>query len=194
MKNRTRKRILLMGMLCALGLTVCACNGTKETPDAGEQQEEPEGSALGDGEPASEPEPAENTGSGQDASEDPTSDETGSTSAGWVDSPYDLEGSVKELKDGQFTLVEFLSEETDDGGMVLAAPSGEGDDSEFQKQLVTYDEHTLFAIQTIYDGGARSEISEATAEDLTAGQDVQIWGSSSGEGWKATQICIVKTE
>ena len=80
MKNRTRKRILLMGMLCALGLTVCACNGTKETPDAGEQQEEPEGAALGDGEPASEPEPAENTGSGQDASEDPTSDETGSTS------------------------------------------------------------------------------------------------------------------
>ena len=194
MKNRTRKRILLMGMLCALGLTVCACNGTKEKPDAGEQQEEPEGSALGDREPASEPEPAENTGSGQDASEDPTSDETGSTSAGWVDSPYDLEGSVKELKDGQFTLVEFLSEETDDGGMVLAAPSGEGDDSEFQKQLVTYDEHTLFAIQTIYDGGDISEMSEATAANLKSDQMVMVWGSSSESGWKATQICIVKVE
>lgn len=194
MKNRTRKRILLMGMLCALGLTVCACNGSKETPDTEEQQEEPEGSALGDGEPDSEPEPAEDTESGQNASEDPTSDESGSSSAGWADSPYDLEGSVKELKDGQFTLIEFFSEKLDDGGTVLAAPSGEGDDSEFQKQLVTYDEHTLFAIQTIYDGGARAEMSEATAEDLTAGQDVQIWGSSSGEGWKATQICIVKTE
>ncbi len=69
---------------------------------------------------------------------------------------------------------------------------GSEDDSEFNKIAVTYDENTLFAIQTIYDGGARSEMSAATAADLASGQFIQVWGSSSGSGLKATQICIVK--
>ena len=46
--------------------------------------------------------------------------------------------------------------------------------------------------KTIYDGGARSEMSAATAADLASGQFIQVWGSSSDSGLKATQICIVK--
>ena len=62
----------------------------------------------------------------------------------------------------------------------------------FHQIAVTYDENTLFAIKTIYDGGARFEMSAATAADLASGQFIQVWGSSSGSGLKATQICIVK--
>ena len=102
-----------------------------------------------------------------------------------------LEGDIKELKDGQLTVVEAITEKSDNGGDIIVVP-GSGDDSEFNKIAVTYDENTLFAIQTIYDGGARSEMSEATAADLASGQFIRVWGSSSGSGLKATQICIVK--
>ena len=102
-----------------------------------------------------------------------------------------LEGDIKELKDGQLTVVEAITEKSANGGEIVVT-SGSGDDSEFNKIAVTYDENTLFAIQTIYDGGARFEMSEATAADLAAGQHLRVWGSSSGSGLKATQICIVE--
>ena len=105
---------------------------------------------------------------------------------------YDMEGNIKDLKDGQFTLVEVVTEELEDGTLMIGS-SGE-DDSEFEKTSIAYDEDTRFAIQTIYDGGDRSEMSEATAADLESGQLVKIWGSASDDGWKATQICIVKVE
>ena len=98
---------------------------------------------------------------------------------------------VRLWKDGQLTVVESVTEKADNGGDIIVSP-GSGDDSEFNKVTVTYDENTLFAIQTIYDGGARAEMSAATAADLAAGQHIQVWGSSSGSGLKATQICIVK--
>ena len=108
-----------------------------------------------------------------------------------MDSNPNLEGDIKELKDGQLTVVEAITAKSDNGGDIIAVP-GNGDDSEFNKVAVTYDENTLFAIQTIYDGGARSEMSEATAADLASGQFIRVWGSSSDSGLKATQICIVK--
>ena len=89
-------------------------------------------------------------------------------------------------------MVEFVTEQADNGGDIIVSPGIGGDDSEFNKVTVTYDENTLFAIQTIYDGGARDEMSEATAADLADGQHIQVWGSSSGSSLKATQICIVK--
>ena len=88
-------------------------------------------------------------------------------------------------------MVEAITEKSDNGGDIVVSP-GSGDDSEFNKIAVTYDENTLFAIQTIYDGGARFEMSEAPAADLASGQFIQVWGSSSGSGLKAPQICIVK--
>lgn len=32
MRNRVRKRILLSGLVCVLGLLACACGGTEEGP------------------------------------------------------------------------------------------------------------------------------------------------------------------
>ena len=221
MKKKTGKMILLTGVLCILSLAVCACGKTEEASDTQEPQvvqgepipeddteddasaPEPEADAEGTdtgNEPESpealpEPQSGESSSQGTDSTQkeqpEAQSQSTSGTSAEWVDSTPSLEGDIKELKDGQLTVVEAITEKSDNGGDIVVSP-GSGDDSEFNKIAVTYDENTLFAIQTIYDGGARSEMSAATAADLASGQFIQVWGSSSGSGLKATQICIVK--
>ena len=221
MKKKTGKMILLTGVLCILSLAVCACGKTEEASDTQEPQvvqgepipeddteddvsaPEPEADAEGTdtgNEPESpeaspEPQSGESSSQGTDSTQkeqpEAQSQSTSGTSAEWVDSTPNLEGDIKELKDGQLTVVEAITEKSDNGGDIIVVPGSE-DDSEFNKIAVTYDENTLFAIQTIYDGGARSEMSEATAADLASGQFIQVWGSPSGSGLKATQICIVK--
>ncbi len=217
MKKKTGKMILLTGVLCILSLAVCACGKTEKVSDTQEPQvvqgevipeddvSAPEPAAdteetdIGN-EPESpeaspEPQSGESSSQGTDSTQkeqtEAQSQSTSGTSAQWVGSTPNLEGDIKELKDGQLTVVEAITEKSDNGGDILVSP-GNGDDSEFNKIAVTYDENTLFAIQTIYDGGARSEMSAATASDLASGQFIQVWGSSSGSGLKATQICIVK--
>ena len=221
MKKKTGKMILLTGVLCILSLAVCACGKTEEASDTQEPQvvqgepipeddteddasaPEPEADAEGTdtgNEPESpeaspEPQSGESSSQGTDSTQkeqpEAQSQSTSGTSAEWVDSNPNLEGDIKELKDGQLTVVEAITAKSDNGGDIIVGP-GSGDDSEFNKIAVTYDENTLFAIQTIYDGGARFEMSEATAADLAAGQHLRVWGSSSGSGLKATQICIVE--
>lgn len=221
MKRKTGKMILLTGVLCILSLAVCACGKTEEASDTQEPQvvqgepipeddteddasaPEPEADAEGTdtgNEPESpeaspEPQSGESSSQGTDSTQkeqpEAQSQSTSGTSAEWVDSTPNLEGDIKELKDGQLTVVEAITEKSDNGGDIVVSP-GSGDDSEYNKIAVTYDENTLFAIKTIYDGGARFEMSEATAADLASGQFIQVWGSSSGSGLKATQICIVK--
>lgn len=221
MKRKTGKMILLTGVLCILSLAVCACGKKEEASDTPEPQvvqgepipeddteddasaPEPEADAEGTdtgNEPESpeaspEPQSGENSSQGTDSTQkeqpEAQSQSTSGTSAEWVDSTPNLEGDIKELKDGQLTVVEAITEKSDNGGDIVVSP-GSGDDSEYNKIAVTYDANTLFAIQTIYDGGARSEMSAATAADLASGQFIQVWGSSSGSGLKATQICIVK--
>ena len=221
MKRKTGKMILLTGVLCILSLAVCACGKTEEASDTQEPQvvqgepipeddtkddasaPEPEADAEGTdagNEPESpeaspEPQSGESSSQGTDSTQkeqpEAQSQSTSGTSAEWVDSTPNLEGNIKELKDGQLTVVEAITEKSDNGGDIIVVP-GSGDDSAFNKIAVTYDENTLFAIQTIYDGGSRSEMSEATAADLASGQFIRVWGSSSGSGLKATQICIVK--
>ena len=221
MKRKTGKMILLTGVLCILSLAVCACGKTEEASDTQEPQvvqgepipendteddvstPEPEADAEGTdtgNEPESpEASPEQQSGESSSQGTDSTQKEqpeaqsqsTSGTSAEWVDSTPNLEGDIKELKDGQLTVVEAITEKSANGGEIVVT-SGSGDDSEFNKIAVTYDENTLFAIKIIYDGGARSEMSAATAADLASGQFIQVWGSSSGSGLKATQICIVK--
>ena len=221
MKRKTGKMILLTGVLCILSLAVCACGKKEEASDTPEPQvvqgepipeddteddasaPEPEADAEGTdtgNEPESpeaspEPQSGESSSQGTDSTQkeqpEAQSQSTSGTSAEWVDSTPNLEGDIKELKDGQLTVVEAITEKSDNGGDIIVVPGSE-DDSEFNKIMVTYDENTLFAIQTIYDGGVISEMSEATAADLASGQFIQVWGSSSGSGLKATQICIVK--
>ena len=221
MKRKTGKMLLLTGVLCILSLAVCACGKTEDASDTQETQvvqgepipendteddvstPEPEADAEGTdtgNEPESpeaspEPQSGESSSQGTDSTQkeqpEAQSQSTSGTSAEWVDSTPNLEGDIKELKDGQLTVVENIITKSDNGGDIMVGP-GSGDDSEFNKIAVTYDENTLFAIRTIYDGGARFEMSAATAADLASGQFIAVWGSSSSSGLKATQICIIE--
>ena len=184
MKKKTGKMILLTGVLCILSLAVCACGKTEEASDTQEPQvvqgepipeddteddvSAPEPAADAEGtdagnEPESpeaspEPQSGESSSQGTDSTQkeqpEAQSQSTSGTSAEWVDSTPNLEGDIKELKDGQLTVVEAITAKSDNGGDIMVGP-GSGDDSEFNKISVTYDENTLFAIKTIYDGGAR---------------------------------------
>ena len=102
-----------------------------------------------------------------------------------------VEGTIKEIQEKQLTVVEYITEECENGGDIMVGP-GSGDDSEFSKVTVTYDDNTVFVIKNIYDGGARSETENGISSDLTTGQMVEIWGTSAADGLQATQICIVK--
>lgn len=190
MKNKTGKRILLAGMLCFLSFSACACREGKETPEPEEQQEDLRDPAAEQNE---ELEPEQTADAGEGPSGAAGSDSEGSgMPAEWTDSDYDLEGNIEDLKDGQFTVVEVITEDLD-GGVVMVGPA-DGDDSGFNKVSVSYDEDTLFALQTIYEGGARTEMSGADAADLESGQLVQIWGTFSEDSLKADQICMIKVE
>jgi len=221
MKKKTGKMLLLTEVLFILSLAVCACgkkeeasdiqgpqvvqgetipeDDTKDDVSAPEPEADAEGTDAGNEpeSPEASPEPqsggssSQGTDSTQKEEPEAQSQSTSGTSAEWVGSNPNLEGDIKELKDGQLTVVEAITAKSDNGGDIIVVP-GSGDDSEFNKIAVTYDENTLFAIQTIYDGGARSEMSEATAADLASGQFIRVWGSPSGSGLKAIQICIVK--
>lgn len=115
------------------------------------------------------------------------------TQVGWEDSSPDLEGDIKEMQDGRLTVIEAESYKSDDGaGDVMSTPAPGAEDSDFNKVVVTYDEKTLFAVKTIYDGGAGSEMEEATADALEKGRTVEVWGEASGDGIQASQICIIK--
>lgn len=207
MKNRVKKVLMLTGILCIMGITLCACQGTKEVSDENQNQEEigRTDSKVKDilNEDQEQEDPSE-TNSEDDAADDTLNQESntentdktnGSQSeakGGEINTAApNLEGTIKEIQEKQLTVVESIIEESENGGDIMVGP-GSGDDSEFSKVTVTYDDNTVFVIKNIYDGGARSETENGTSSDLTTGQMVEIWGTSAADGLQATQICIVK--
>lgn len=187
MRSKAKKMVLLSGILCVLGITVCGCQGAKEMPEAEEQQADT-GEPVSEGTSEDEKEIPE---AGEAQGENPDENDTSGT---WTDTDADLEGDIKNLEDGKFTVIEAIQEELDGGEIMIGLPAEGGDDSDFNKVTVIYDEDTLFAVRTIYDGGARYEMEEAASSDLAAGQMVEVWGSVSNGEMKATQICIIKVE
>ena len=208
MKKKASKMLMLTGVLCVIGVTVCACQSTKEAPAQKSEQEDMDDAGLGedaaDADLNMEPEkddmdeeengnkPSSETEESNDSKEKPVETEESNDNNIKEDSP-NLEGSVKEIKGTQLTVVEAITGQADTGGDIMVGP-GSGDDSEFNKIEVTYDEDTVFVIKTIYDGGARFETEKGAVSDLAAGQTVQVWGTSTADGLKATQITIVKVE
>lgn len=125
MKKKAGKMILLTGVLCILSLAVCACGKTEEAPDA----EEPR---MFQGEPIQEDDIKDDVSTPEPSAEQLEARTTTGTSAEWVDSTPNLEGDAKDLKDGQLTVVESVTEKSDNGGDIMVSP-GSGDDSDFNK-------------------------------------------------------------
>ena len=204
MKNRVKKVLMLAGILCVMGITLCACQGTKEVSDENQNQEEIGGtdSKKKDipNEDQEQEDPSETNSEDDTLNQEPDTENAGKTNNGSQSevnggeintADPNLEGHIKDIQGKQLTVVESVIEKSENGGDIMVGP-GSGDDSEFNKVTVTYDDNTVFVIEYIYDGGARSETENGTASDLTTGQMVEIWGSSTADGVQATQICIVK--
>ena len=204
MKNRVKKVLMLTGILCVMGITLCACQGTKEVSDENQNQEEIGGTDFKEkdipNEDQEQEDPSETNSEDDTLNQEPDTENAGKTNNGSQSevnggeintADPNLEGHIKDIQGKQLTVVESVIEKSENGGDIMVGP-GSGDDSEFNKVTVTYDDNTVFVIEYIYDGGARSETENGTASDLTTGQMVEIWGSSTADGVQATQICIVK--
>lgn len=207
MKNRVKKVLMLTGILCVMGITLCACQGTKEVSDENQNQEEIGGTDSKEkdipnenqkqedpSETNSEDDAADNTLNQESNTEnaDKTNGSQSEAKGGEINTAApNLEGTIKDIQEKQLTVVESITEESENGGDIMVGP-GSGDDSEFNKVTVTYDDNTVFVIKNIYNGGARSETENGTSSDLSTGQMVEIWGTSAADGLQATQICIVK--
>ncbi len=204
MKNRVKKVLMLTGILCVMGITLCACQGTKEVSDENQNQEEIGGTDSKEkdipNEDQEQEDPSETNSEDDTLNQEPDTENAGKTNNGSQSevnggeintADPNLEGHIKDIQGKQLTVVESVIEKSENGGDIMVGP-GSGDDSEFNKVTVTYDDNTVFVIEYIYDGGARSETENGTASDLTTGQMVEIWGSSTADGVQATQICIVK--
>ncbi len=207
MKARVSKMILLTSTLCAMSFAVYGCSGEREASAQEVQQMDMEADGVeNDSTQALQTDAATASAAGENAQ--PVSDgadnsipvEDSDTAAGdmqkeesTVEEVPDLEGDIKEMQDGQLTVLEAIISKPDDGMgdvMVVAAPGAE--DSDFNKVEVTYDEKTVFTVKTIYNGGARSEMREATASDLEKGRSVEVWGGFSEDRLKADRICIIE--
>ena len=207
MKNRVKKVLMLTGILCVMGITLCACQGTKEVSDENQNQEEIGGTDSKEKDIPNEDQEQENpseTNSEDDAADNTLNQESNTENADKTNGSQseakggeintaapNLEGTIKDIQEKQLTVVESITEESENGGDIMVGP-GSGDDSEFNKVTVTYDDNTVFVIKNIYNGGARSETENGTSSDLSTGQMVEIWGTSAADGLQATQICIVK--
>ena len=207
MKNRVKKVLMLTGILCVMGITLCACQGTKEVSDENQNQEEIGGTDSKEKDIPNEDQEQENpseTNSEDDAADNTLNQESNTENADKTNGSQseakggeintaapNLEGTIKDIQEKQLTVVESITEESENGGDIMVGP-GSGDDSEFNKVTVTYDDNTVFVIKNIYDGGARSETENGTSSDLATGQMVEIWGTSAADGLQATQVCIVK--
>ena len=207
MKNRVKKVLMLTGILCVMGITLCACQGTKEVSDENQNQEEIGGTDSKEKDIPNEDQEQENpseTNSEDDAADDTLNQESNTENTDKTNGSQseakdgeintaapNLEGTIKDIQEKQLTVVESITEESENGGDIMVGP-GSGDDSEFNKVTVTYNDNTVFVIKNIYDGGARSETENGISSDLTTGQMVEIWGTSAADGLQATQICIVK--
>lgn len=94
------------------------------------------------GEPIQEDDIKDDVSTPEPSAEQLEAQTTTGTSAEWVDSTPNLEGDAKDLKDGQLTVVESVTEKSDNGGDIMVSP-GSGDDSDFNKVAVTYDENMI---------------------------------------------------
>ena len=206
MKNRVKKVLMLTGILCVMGITLCACQGTKEVSDENQNQEEIGGTDSKEkdipNEDQEQEDPSETNSEDDTLNQEPDTENAGKTNNGSQSevnggeintADPNLEGHIKDIQGKQLTVVESVIEKSENGGDIMVGP-GSGDDSEFNKVTVTYDDNTVFVIEYIYDGGARSETENGTASDLTTGQMVEIWGSSTADGMQATQIVKERIE
>ncbi len=185
MKKQAKRWLLILGLCGTMSLTMYGCGA--ENLSSEEEQTEPLDESQEEPKETPDADDPEETEEGALNSEK----ETGTGTRERKEGAEDLVGEIKEMEDGQFTVVKSITEEVEDGGQIMVAPAPDADDSDIEKVVVTYDENTDIYIRTIYDNGARYEDTDAGIDDLKKGVLVNIWGVREGDGnLQADQIQI----
>ena len=200
MKRRVKIILIQTVVLCVMTVILCACQRINEVADENVKQEVGEicfeenevPNMVQNQENPSETNSDNNaqTSNTEDIGRTDNKSQLGENGGEIISSAPDLEGSIKDIQEKQFTVVEAITEKSDNGGDIMIGP-GNGDDSEFNKVAVTYDGNTVFMIKNVYDGGAGFETESGMVSDLVVGQLVEVWGTYTSDGLQATQICIV---
>lgn len=181
--------MVLAGMAGVMIFGMCGCGNSEGSSDAEPEtelgapedpEEKPEEGAEPEEKPEESAEPEESTEPETPSDESSAPDleaESAEGSASRKKGNENLNGDILELGDGQFTVVANESEETDDGAAILIGPAEGSDVSDLAQVSVTYDEDTDIYIRMIYDNGARYEDTDGSADDLSRGDMVLVWGT-----------------
>lgn len=211
-KKNIRKRLIITGVIMAMGLGLAGCTKTNESAGDNEiptveaedlpaAKDSGDGKVLGKnaegdeayGENAEDGKSSGDEGGGQnaDSSDNGQKDADISSLHDIPDTEVDLYGDIYEVGEKQFTVTEIYTDTLEDGSgiMVMGAP---GTEAESPKITVAYDDNTVFEKQKIWDGGASHEEKEGSAADLQKGFTVEMWGSYEGDVFHATAIRIVE--
>lgn len=211
-KKNIRKRLIITGIIIAMGLGLTGCTRTDEnTGDAEaptvEAEDLPAAKDPGDGkasgknaegdeaygENAEDGKVSGDEGGGQnaDSSDNGQKDADISSLHDIPDTESDLYGDIYEVGEKQFTVTEVFTDTLEDGGEVMVAKAP-GAEEESLKITVVYDENTAFEKKKIWDGGASHDEKEGSAADLQKGFTAEMWGSYEGDVFHATAIRIVE--
>lgn len=211
-RKNIRKRLIITGIIIAMGLGLTGCTRTDEnTGDAEaptvEAEDLPAAKDPGDGkasgknaegdeaygENAEDGKSSGDEGGGQngDSSDNSQKDADISSLHYIPDTEGDLYGDIYEVGEKQFTVTEVFTDTLEDGGEVMVAKAP-GAEEESPKITVVYDENTAFEKKKIWDGGASHEEKEGSAADLQKGFMAEMWGSYEGDVFHAMAIRIVE--
>lgn len=176
-RKNVRKRLIITGIIIAMGLGLTGCTKTDES--------------TGDTEaPTVE---AEDLPAAKDPGDGKASGKNSDISSlhNIPDTEGNLYGDIYEIGEKQFTVTEVFTDTLEDGGEVMVAKAP-GAEEESTKITVVYDENTAFEKKKIWDGGASHEEKEGSAADLQKGFTAEMWGSYEGDVFHATAIRIVE--
>lgn len=105
----------------------------------------------------------------------------------------DFEGIVRKIEKNTFYIAESFVEIFDDGSILDSSPAADADIPDSELIPVAFDENTHFYIRTIHNDGESYEDTEATFQDITEQQSVEMKGRFENDVFHADEIRIVKT-
>lgn len=162
MKMKTRKIMILLGIVSTLNIWMTGCGMTHEynTKTQEDEKEEVLWQVL-------EPEAA----AAFDA---------------------DFKGKVWKITEDSFYIVETKVKVLDDGSLATSTPGSNAPIPDSRLIPVVFDDDTVFLVRTIYDNGERHEDEEAGFEDLEEHMAVDMKGHFENDVFYATEIRLPK--
>lgn len=185
MKKDWKKQMQIAALTALVSLSLAGCSGEKK-PEQTADVPEVSAPAGEEGNPVQEPETPEQPEGKEPEGTAPEQEPDSSQAA------ESLTGDIRELGDQTFTVAKALGEESEDGGDILAVPAGDAPLEETDLVTAAYDESTVFEKQTIWDGGAKHEETQGSAQDLEKGRMAVMSGYYEGQVFHAVKVRVVE--